>query len=70
MCLNHLHLTLAVRAAAAVRRARQHASSGRHSVGEAVHAVVLAIDVAVAVAALLEERIQTGLGERGGAESL
>lgn len=50
------HLTLAVLAAAAVRRAAQDANTNAERVsGEAVLAIFLARDIAGAVAALFEE---------------
>lgn len=67
-----LHLTLAVLAAAAVRRAAQDADTNAERVsGEAVLAVLLARDIAGAVTALFQEiRVLGGGSGCWGAQSL
>lgn len=70
--LTLLHLTLAVLAAAAVRRAAQDADTNAERVsGEAVLAIFLARDIAGAVAALFEEgRVLGGGSDCWGAQGL
>lgn len=67
-----LPLTLAVLAAAAVRRAAQDANTNAERVsGEAILAVLLARDIAGAVAALFEEgRVLGGRSDCWGAKGL